>query len=420
MTPCDPGEPYWAASRGVLIPGASASPVDFRAVTSGPLPPHERSWRHPSELAPPAPEPTSRSGRVLIVSAATLSLLLVGMMALSMTPDRLGPSDEAVGSGVEITLGRPVIVDDAAAGASLGAESELTAAVASVMAAGQTPGSLMAAPPPAPAPMFITPATPDTTTPTRNANCDADATMPAGTEMRFPVPVSSGWGDSGPTDDSASALPPDGMASTTTALAVLTTSPSPVVTPFGVDGMAVTTGRAVVGRPDSFSVSLPSGEVTDAHLVAVTGDVAVVELCACNVVYRRYEMASTDNTVPDHVLVMTAGAEIAVDPASLPAMHPQEGAPVMDVDGRIVGLYTYGPPAADQTGAVLDVASVVDTIEGLTPTTTVGVTSSALPTVDTTTSAAPTVVSTTTLAIPLPTPTTPTSTTVDAATTNPI
>lgn len=53
-----------------------------------PLPPHERSWRHPSELGPPAHEPTSTSGRVLIVTTATLSLLLIGLLAVSMTPGR--------------------------------------------------------------------------------------------------------------------------------------------------------------------------------------------------------------------------------------------------------------------------------------------------------------------------------------------
>lgn len=52
----------------------------------GPLPRHERDWRHPSELGPPAHEPTSRTGRVLIVSTGTLGLLLVGILAITMTP----------------------------------------------------------------------------------------------------------------------------------------------------------------------------------------------------------------------------------------------------------------------------------------------------------------------------------------------
>jgi hypothetical protein len=52
------------------------------------LPPHERPWRHPSELGPTEHEPTPTSGRVLIVTTATLSLLLIGLLALSMTPGR--------------------------------------------------------------------------------------------------------------------------------------------------------------------------------------------------------------------------------------------------------------------------------------------------------------------------------------------
>src|SRR3954465_14340925 len=55
-------------------------------VDRAPLPPHERSWRHPSELGPPSPEPTSTSGRVIIATAATLSLLLIGLLVVSMTP----------------------------------------------------------------------------------------------------------------------------------------------------------------------------------------------------------------------------------------------------------------------------------------------------------------------------------------------
>jgi hypothetical protein len=57
-------------------------------VDPGPLPPHERPWRHPSELPPPAHEPTSVSGRLLILSSATLSLLLVGLLAVAVTPGR--------------------------------------------------------------------------------------------------------------------------------------------------------------------------------------------------------------------------------------------------------------------------------------------------------------------------------------------
>lgn len=64
------------------------------------MPPHERSWRHPSELGPGADhEPTTAGGKALIVTTATLGLLLVGVLAIAMTPDR-SSSPEAVASTI--------------------------------------------------------------------------------------------------------------------------------------------------------------------------------------------------------------------------------------------------------------------------------------------------------------------------------
>src|SRR5687767_3972895 len=84
-------------------------------VEPGPLPPHERAWRHPSELGPPPQEPTSTTGRVLIVTSATVSLLLVGLLVLTMTPGR-SPSPIAVSSTVsETDVARPVISASTAA-----------------------------------------------------------------------------------------------------------------------------------------------------------------------------------------------------------------------------------------------------------------------------------------------------------------
>ncbi|MET0458212.1 MAG: hypothetical protein ABW195_03125 [Ilumatobacteraceae bacterium] len=65
-----------------------------------PLPPHERPWRHPSELGPIAEhEPTTTGGKALIVTSATLGLLLVGVLAVAMTPDH-SSSPEAVASTI--------------------------------------------------------------------------------------------------------------------------------------------------------------------------------------------------------------------------------------------------------------------------------------------------------------------------------
>lgn len=59
----------------------------------GPLPPHERTWRHPSELAAEeraliVAEPSSRSARLLALTTGTLGLLAVGLLMITITPKR--------------------------------------------------------------------------------------------------------------------------------------------------------------------------------------------------------------------------------------------------------------------------------------------------------------------------------------------
>lgn len=354
------------------------------------------------------PEPTSRSGRVLIVSAATMSLVLIGMMALSMTPDRLEPSGQAVGSGVVITLGPPVVV---------GAGTEAGASAAAAVAVGPPPAE--PAPTVASTPLRSARTTdalaatlPVSPTPTVSASPTVMGSEVVETLSPAPAtaPVSSGWLDADLRSDLA--ITPALSEPALAALAVLTTSPYPVVTPFGVDGMAVTTGRAVGDRTDSFAVSLPSGEVTDAHIVAVAGDVAVVELCDCNTAYRQYQMAPVGDTVPGQVVIMADGADIVVEPTSLAAMRPQEGAPVLDLTGRVIGLYTYGPTGDDPTGAVLGVGNVGAIVDDLPPPTTEAATTSETLAVDATTTTVAATGGATTSTPPLPA-----STTLEVATT---
>lgn len=76
-------------------PGRAVASLRCAVVDRAPLPPHERPWRHPSELGPPEHEPTTTGGRVLIVTTATLSLLLIGVLAISMTPDRSASPETA-------------------------------------------------------------------------------------------------------------------------------------------------------------------------------------------------------------------------------------------------------------------------------------------------------------------------------------
>lgn len=59
----------------------------------GPLPPHERTWRHPSELAAEEraiflAQVTPRSARLTALTSGTLGLLAVGLLMVTITPDR--------------------------------------------------------------------------------------------------------------------------------------------------------------------------------------------------------------------------------------------------------------------------------------------------------------------------------------------
>jgi hypothetical protein len=63
---------------------------DLVLVEPGPLPPHERSWRHPSELGPTRldVEDTSRRTQVslLALGGGTMAVLAVAAMVVAMTP----------------------------------------------------------------------------------------------------------------------------------------------------------------------------------------------------------------------------------------------------------------------------------------------------------------------------------------------
>ena len=65
-------------------------------VEQGPIPPHERTWRHPSELGPTRAdvdsEPTRRasSSIAIAVASGTLTIAAVAMLLVVVTPSRSG------------------------------------------------------------------------------------------------------------------------------------------------------------------------------------------------------------------------------------------------------------------------------------------------------------------------------------------
>jgi hypothetical protein len=68
---------------------------DLAFVEHGPLPPHERTWRHPSELAAEQhalarSQTTTSTTRMFAITSGTLGLLAVGLLMMAVTPSRSG------------------------------------------------------------------------------------------------------------------------------------------------------------------------------------------------------------------------------------------------------------------------------------------------------------------------------------------
>ena len=58
-------------------------------VSPAPLPPHERQWRHPSELAPTAADiETPSNSRALILATGTTAILLAAVLVVALSPPR--------------------------------------------------------------------------------------------------------------------------------------------------------------------------------------------------------------------------------------------------------------------------------------------------------------------------------------------
>lgn len=234
-------------------------------------------------MAAPPLEATTRGGRVLIISTATVSLLLVGMLALLMTPNRARNAD-----------------DDA--------EAIVTDFVTFAPAAGSPDGSsgrIESAPP---------------TTP-------ADIADLAGGRSVISPAATSAFGSVG-----------SGVATTVSVPVVaVTIAGAVVVTPIG-DGLAVTTESAVDGAAESINALLPSGEAVRADIVVASDGVVFVAVAG-----MESSMAIADDVTATDVLYLSIGGTTTpVDSTALAAMVIPEATPVVDAGGNLVGLCTYG------------------------------------------------------------------------------
>lgn len=98
---------------------------DLSVVEYGPIPPHERTWRHPSELAAQEhavarTETAPATTRVFAFTTGTLGLLAVGLLIVAMTP---GGSEPPVAVSATTTVAgdrSPTVTRAAATGPSVG------------------------------------------------------------------------------------------------------------------------------------------------------------------------------------------------------------------------------------------------------------------------------------------------------------
>jgi hypothetical protein len=81
----------WAAARGRHD---LAALYDLVFVEPGPLPPHERTWRHPSELGPTRLDVDESAVRshvsLLTLAGGTMAVLAVAALVIAMTPRTSG------------------------------------------------------------------------------------------------------------------------------------------------------------------------------------------------------------------------------------------------------------------------------------------------------------------------------------------
>ena len=261
------------------------------------MPPHEREWRHPSELPAPPHEPPTPGGRLLIVATAAIGLALVGVMAMRMTPGRTASRDAL------ITVSTSAVFQTVSAdsfGELAGAASNGGRRFTDLL--GRTLSSFFASP---------------------------DRSQVSASTIARPAGATSGVGG--------------------TAFAV--------VTPIGSEGLGVTTAAAVEGQVGKIEAMLPSGAIITAELIDTHDGIAVVELPEAEVVAAT-RLAAADH--PDDLTVVAFGDEFSVhaDGADLQSLAVPEAAPIFAADGTLVGLCTVGPDGVEmlRVGSLPDIA----------------------------------------------------------------
>lgn len=342
---------------------------DFEAWPPAPLPPHERTWRHPSELGAttvhivtPTPQGISRKATVATVA---VGVLLVAGAVRMMVPSADGRSStSAVSSGLSL----------------------VTTAIEEVTTAPSEPRETVPAAEPG-----VTPA-------------------PTFTSLRATTTLVTHVTTGGPNPTATQLAEFTMLGTATPTYAVVLNT-----------GRYLATSAAAVSGMDTVEVQMPSGQVAQAVVIHADGPIALLDLAdssATPAPHGEPPAAGEVVTVgsPDGDVQATVGEDNAEGYRQLTSDEPlHESGPVY-ADGVVVGICTRSHDIAWLVPMLLldDLAAQQPETPPLTSTSTTAVTSStSSSTTSTSTSAPPSSVTSTSTA---PTSTKPPTTTTPPTT----
>lgn len=306
-----------------------------------PVPPHERVWRHPSELGGGhmmVVEPQPVVGKGLAAGAAVLSLLLVAGLTRIMLP---GDSDADLATSVTAAVQRA---------------STPLFGTATTPAPGGTTGTDDTAQSPGTSSLISTigsdPATTDTTIPGSAvpATDPSDTTVVPSTESPSPTDVST----TPPSTGSTVAPPP---------LALVMSQQRQALAVEVQQGTVFVTTSAAVGDARSTPVVLESGQTVQADVVMVDEEMGIAVLVVSSPDTPQdpdspdpsMPPAVADDPEPGDLVTVVSGTDSrsaarlgdeVADNGGRELLYADvggeidEGAPVIDADGNLVGLCT--------------------------------------------------------------------------------
>ena len=271
----------------------SAAEPGTHAYPPAPLPPHERAWRHPSELGGATwahTEPPLAIGRGLLITTGAIGGLLSLAVLWAMLPSA-GPG----------SMASPTVVTSTANNAS---------------------GSVITA-------------RPDTLVAT-----SLEARLPSTTVRPSPVTTAA------PVDSTTTTLENPDTTASTQLVAQLESAPVAVSIS---DSLVITTARAIPAGSTFITVTGADGQPHDATVLMVDRDLGLAVLSTAAAATASYGIgpAAAEGDVVTVLGALPTSANVSVDATghlTLDAWADSmaEGTPVVNADGLLVGMCSHG------------------------------------------------------------------------------